>query len=96
MSDDNTCLTSLEHLPTEIFLQIFALLSLRELVTAFLGLNAYIDSVIRSVRTVNHVVRFNDVDAIHLIHLFPTQIARLIIVNIETIDLTALINLCLL
>lgn len=34
--------TSLEHLPTEIFLQIFDFLSLRELITAFFELNSYI------------------------------------------------------
>ncbi len=39
MSDDNTCLTSLEHLSTEIFLQIFALFHLQELIATFFGLN---------------------------------------------------------
>ncbi len=93
MDKDNTCSTLLEYLPTEIFLQIFAFFHLQELVTTFSGLNTNIDSIIQLVRTANHVVRFNDINAIHLLHSFPTQIARLTIVNAETIDLTPLINL---
>ncbi len=93
MSCNNTQPTSLEHLPTEIFLQIFALLPFRETITAFFGLNHYIDSVIRSVRNASHVVRYNDVDAINILHLFPTQIVRLIIVNVEMVDFMSLNNL---
>lgn len=55
MSSDETLRTSFEYLPTETFLQIFAFFFLRELATAFSGLNAYMDSIIRSVRDSNHV-----------------------------------------
>ncbi|CAF3918142.1 unnamed protein product [Rotaria sp. Silwood2] len=93
MSNDNTFSTSLEHLPTEIFLQVFGLLPLQEIVTAFSGLNSYIDSVIQSVIGASHVVRYSDAEAINSLHFFPTQIIRLIIVNVEIADFTALINL---
>jgi hypothetical protein len=85
--------TLLEQLPTELFLHIFAFLPLRELVTAFFGLNVYIDAIIRSVRNSKHVVRCHDAHAIKLLQLFPTQIRRLLIVNAETVDFEALITL---
>jgi hypothetical protein len=82
-----------EPFPTEIFLQIFTFFSLQELLTAFSGLNSYIDSVIRLVRNVSHVVRHNDIDGMNLLQSFPTNIVRLVIVNFEIIDFTSLINL---
>jgi hypothetical protein len=87
------CRTSLEDLPVEMFLQVFSFLHLQELTTAFFDLNSYINSIIRSVRDASHVVRHNDVDAINLSHLFPIQIARLTIVNVEMIDFIPFINL---
>jgi len=93
MSDCCRHQSSLEHLPTEIFLQIFDFLSLRELITALFGLNSHINAIIRSVRGTSHVVRYNDVDAIKLLQLFPIQIGHLTIVNIEMIDFPSLINL---
>ncbi|CAF4208617.1 unnamed protein product, partial [Adineta steineri] len=93
MSNDKISLTLLEHLPVEIFLQIFALLPLQQLVTSFSGLNFYIDSIIQSVRGKNHGIRYNDTDAMKLLQLFPTLIDRLVIVNADMIDLKSLINL---
>ena len=92
MSNDNKHPTSLEHLPVEILLQIFAFFPLPELVKAFSGLNTYVDSVIRSIRNTSLVVRSYDIDAINLLHTFSTQIARLVI-NAPTINFTPLINL---
>jgi hypothetical protein len=93
MSNDGKSPTLLEHLPVEIFLQIFDLFPLQHLAASFFGLNSYIDSIIRSVRSKNHGVRDNDIDAINLLKLFPTSIDRLVIINSETVDLTSLINL---
>ncbi len=78
MSTDRKLPTLLEHLPVEIFLQIFGLLPLRKIATTFFGLNSYIDSIIRSVRGVSHLVSYDDVNAIKLV---------------EMVDFTALINL---
>lgn len=93
MSSENTRSTLFENLSTEIILQIFGFLSLRELVTTFFDLNGCINSVIRLINDANHVVRCNDIDAINILQSFPTQIRRLLIVNVESIDFTALINL---
>jgi len=93
ISNDNIRPTLLEHLPVEIFQQIFVLLSLQEIVTAFLGLNSHIDSIIRSLKDISHTVRCNDVTAINLLHLFSTQISHLVIVNAKTVNFTSLINL---
>jgi hypothetical protein len=93
MSTVNTIPSLLEHLPVEILLQIFGLLTLREISTTFLGLNSYIDSIIRYVRGATHMVSCNDGNAIKLLHLLPTLISRVIIVNFEMVDFTSLINL---
>jgi hypothetical protein len=93
MSNNNTRPTLLEHLPVEIFQQVFVLLPLQEIVTAFLGLNSHIDSIIRSLKNISHTVRPTDDKAINILHLFPTQISHLIIVNVRTVDFTSLINL---
>ena len=93
MSTNNTLPTLLEDLPVEIFLQIFGSLSLREIATTFFGLNSYIDSIIRSVRGVSRLVSYNNVNAIQDLHLLPFLISRLIVVNVEMVDFTPLINL---
>ena len=93
MSSDKTLPTSLENLPNEFFLQIFGFLSVRELFAAFSGLNSYIDSIIQLTRDLNHVVISNDIDGLNLLYLYSTQISRLIIVNVEMVDLKSLINL---
>ncbi|CAF1173093.1 unnamed protein product [Adineta steineri] len=93
MSNDKISLTLLEHLPVEIFLQIFAFLPLHELATSFSGLNFYIDSIIQSVRGRYHGIRYNDIKAINHLQLFPNPIDRLVVVNAEMADLTLLINL---
>jgi hypothetical protein len=92
MSSVNTRPTLLEHLPVEIFLQIFDFLPLQDLVTAFSGLNFYINSIIRSVTGISHVVKYDDVDAINLLQLFPTHIGRLVLFLSETMDFTSLTN----
>jgi hypothetical protein len=93
MSSDDAQPTRIEHLPIEIFLKIFASFSLEEIVTSFFGLNSCIDSIIRSVRNANHVVSYNDNKAVHLLHLFPTQIGRLIVTRAPLVDFTSVINL---
>jgi hypothetical protein len=84
---------SLERLPNEIFFQIFGFLPFRELVSAFSGLNSYIDSIIRCVTGLSHVVKYNIAESVNLLHLFATQISRLVIIRAETVDFTSLINL---
>ena len=83
----------LEDLPPEIFQQIFTFLSLRELFTAFSGLNSHIDSVIRLVRDASLLVKYNDIEAVNLLQLFSDKISRLVVVNVEMGDFTSLINL---
>ena len=93
MSNGSVLPTTLEQLPTEIFLQIFVFLSLREFFTAFSGLNSYVDSIIRCVQNTSHIVKFNDTTNLRLLQLFPTQIARLTIVDTEEADFKSLTNL---
>jgi hypothetical protein len=93
MSTDNTRPTSLEYLPVETFLKIFASLSLQEIVTAFSGLNSYIESIIRSLRDKSHAVRYNDTKAIDLMYLFSAQIGCLVLKHPVSADFTSLINL---
>ena len=93
MNDDNTRPASLEQLPTEIFLQIFTFLPLQELVAAFSGLNSNIDSIIKSIININHLIKYDDANAIHLLHLFANQIVRLVVIHSDTISFTLLINL---
>jgi hypothetical protein len=93
MNDDNTRPTSLEQLTTEIFLQIFAFLHLQEFTVAFSGLNSNIDSIITSTIDINHIVEYDDANAINLLHLFANQIVRLVVMHSETIIFTLLINL---
>jgi hypothetical protein len=92
-SGDNIRPMLLEDLPTEIFLQVFTFFSLEELFKAFSGLNSHIDSVIRLVRGASHVVKYNDVEAINLLQLFSAKISRLVVINVEMVDFTSLINL---
>lgn len=84
---------SFEYLPTEIVLQIFTYFSLRELLATFFGLNYHIDSMIRLVRDISHVVKYKDEDAINLLHLFPTSIIHLIFINAENANFLSLNNL---
>jgi len=93
MSSNNIYPMSLEHLPTEIFLQIFAFLPLQELSKAFSGLNSYINSMIQLVINTSHLVKYNDIDAINLLHLFSTKIIHLTIVNVEKANFISLKNL---
>jgi hypothetical protein len=93
MNNNNTHRTSFEHLPVEIVQQIFALLPLEELVKAFFGVKAYINSIIRSVTNKSHMVMSNDSKAINLLQSFPAQIGRLVISRATEVDFTPLINL---
>ncbi len=70
MNIDDIKPMSLECLPVEIFLKIFASLSLEEIVTASFVLNSYINSIIRCVKDANHVLSYNDTKAVDLLHLF--------------------------
>ncbi len=93
MTTEDRSRTLIEHLPTEIFFQIFGFLHLQELVTAFSGLNSHIDSIIRSVRDVSLIVRYNDTNALKLLQSFSDQIGHLSVLSVETVDLTSLPNL---
>lgn len=84
--------TLLEHLPTELILEIFKFLSLRELIEAFFGLNTHINSIIQLVKSASHVVRYNDNKAIQLLELFPKQIGHLTAINVEQLDFRSLTN----
>jgi hypothetical protein len=94
MSSDSTLPTSLERLPVEIFLQIFAFLPLQELVKTFFGLNSNINSIIQSSDSkLSHVISYGDADAINLLYLFAIQIKRLVIIRAGKVDFNSLINL---
>jgi hypothetical protein len=94
MSSDSTLPTSLERLPVEIFLQIFAFLPLQELVKTFFGLNSNINSIIQSSDSkLSHVISYGDADAINLLYLFAIQIKRLVIIRTGKVDFNSLINL---
>lgn len=94
MSDNNNdeYQTSLEHLPVEIVLQIFAYFSFSELIQTFFGLNTSIDSIIYSMRNQSEVVRFDDIESIHRLYLFANNIIRLVITD-PSIDLIPFRNL---
>jgi hypothetical protein len=85
--------TKIEYLPVEIFLEIFALFSLEEIVNSFCGLNSHIDSIIRCIKSASHTIRSKDTKAAGLLSLYPDQIGRLFIARGVTIDFTSLINL---
>ena len=93
MANKNPLPTSIEHLPTEIFLQIFRYYHLREIIFAFSGLNYRMNSIVQSVRNASHIVQYNDPDAVQLSSVFSKQIARLIIIKTDMIDLTLFSNL---
>jgi hypothetical protein len=93
MSSDNTQSTKIEHLPIEIFLQIFASFSLEEIVTSFFGINSHIDSIIRCINSASHAIGSHDTKAVDLLDLFPTQIGRLIVTRATKVNFTSLINL---
>ena len=93
MANENVLPTSMEQLPTEIFLQIFGYFHLRELISAFFGLNSHINSILQAMRSARHVVQYNDPDAVQLLQVFSKQIERLIIIKMDMIDLTSLSNL---
>ena len=93
MSNENVDSTSFEQLPIELFLEIFSFLHLPDILSAFSGLNSFIDSIVRSVKSAIHIKRSNDVDTINLLHSHPNQISRLLVVNAETVDFTSLNNL---
>jgi hypothetical protein len=85
--------TKIEHLPVEIFLEIFALFSLEEIISSFFGLNSRINSIIRCAKCISHTISSSDTTAVDQLKLFPTQIGRLFITRGVTIDFTSLINL---
>ena len=93
MRSNNQSSLLFEHFPVEILLQIFSFFSLRELVATFSGLNTHFDSIVRFVRDGIHTVAYNNLDDINLLQLFPTQIARLRVANVETVDFSSLVNL---
>ena len=93
MNRENTCSMLFEYLPIEILHQIFAMLSLEELIKAFSGLNGYINSIIRSMRGMSHTVKCNELDMICLVQVFPAQISRLVISYTSHMNFTPLTNL---
>ena len=94
MSDNNNerYRTTLEHLPLEIFLQIFSYFSFSELIQTFFRLNSSIDAAIHSIKSGSQVVRFYDIKSIHRLYSFAINIIRLVI-NDSSIDLTPFRNL---
>lgn len=92
-SIDDTDPTLLEHLPGEIFLQIFTFFSLREIVKIFHGLNSYINAMVGLVQDVSLKVEYHDIDAIDLLESFPRQIRHLVMDNIEKTDFMLSMNL---
>ncbi len=50
-------------------------------------------SIIRCVRGVSHTVSYYDTKAVDLLHLYPTQISRLIVIRATIVNFTPLINL---
>ena len=90
---DTTDPTLLEHLPPEIFIQIFTFFSIQEIITGFLGLSSYVNSLIRLVRHASLTVKYNDINSINVLQLFPCSIRRLVLFNIENIDFTSFNNL---
>jgi hypothetical protein len=93
MNNDDIQPTTFERLPVRIFLKVFATLSLQEIITAFWDLNSHINSIIHYVKNGNHTVTNDDTKAVDLLHLFPTIICRLIIMNSPNVDFTLLLNL---
>lgn len=91
--NNNTCPTFLEQLPVEIFLQVCASLTLREVIKAFAGLNAHIDSSIGALRNASHTLQDIASETTDLLRLNPTQIGRLVISKCSTADFSSLINL---
>ena len=84
---------SLEDLPVEIFGEIFVFLSFRDLVAAFCNLNRHIDSIVRSIGAVNHVIKYDETDVITVPQLVPTSITCLVVVHVRDVDFTPLVNL---
>jgi hypothetical protein len=85
--------TKIEHLPVEIFLEIFALFSLEEIISSFFGLNSRINSIIRCAKCISHTISSSDTTAVDLLNLCPTQIGRLILASSGKVNFTSLINL---
>ena len=67
--------------------------SFRDVFIAFSNLNRYIDSIIRSVDAINHVVTYDQTDIISLSQPVSTNITRLVVVHARKIDFTSLIHL---
>jgi hypothetical protein len=76
MSNVNVLPTSIEQLPTEIFLQIFGYFHLQELSSIFFGLNSHINSIVQSVRNASYVVQHNDPDAVQLLQVVSVSSYR--------------------
>ena len=93
MSGNIESIASFEHLPVEVILLIFDFFSLQQLLTSFLNLNSFVNSVIYSVRHKYHAVKNNNADAIHVLQTFSTVIDRLAIRYSNTVDFKPLINL---
>ena len=91
--NDNICPTLLEQLPVEIFLQVFASLTLQDIIKAFSGLNSQIESCIQVVRNAGYTLNNHATRTTDLLRLYPTQIGRLVINICQKVNFTSLINL---
>ena len=65
--NDSADPTLIENLSVETFLQVFASLSLSEIVEAFSGLHSRIDSSIEAMTTATHTVTYNETRAVEWI-----------------------------
>ena len=91
--NDSTWPTLLEQLPVEIFLQVFASLRLQDLIKAFSGLNSYIESSLKSVRSASYILNNHVTKTTDLLRSYPTQIGRLVINKCRKMNFTSLIHL---
>ena len=91
--NDKTCPALFEQLPVEIFLQVFASLTLQDIIRAFSGLNSHIESCIHATRNAIYTLHDRLTRTTDPLRSYPIQIGRLIITNCREIDFTSLIYL---
>ncbi|CAF1994196.1 unnamed protein product [Rotaria magnacalcarata] len=84
--------TLFEHLPVELIEQIFTLLTPQHVISAFSGLNYYIDSIIQSMANLKLTVRVNVVNDITILKNYPSRIIDFVM-KYNNVDFTSLISL---
>lgn len=80
----------LEQLPNEVFLQIFALLDLSEIVNAFSGMNKRFDSLISNLKYLSQVMSRNSIPMKdEMLHQYTSSIVRLVVDRMSKFSLTS-------